>query len=156
MENDEIDTNLIGTASDAWTVEVERGQIARFARAIGDDNPLWMDAAQARAQGFPDVVAPPTFPVSFVMPWDAPWWKGLDRSRFLAGEQSFDYVRTIHPGDVLTLRMTLQDVQRKEGRSGVMDLMIQDVTGTDPEGARVFTHRRITVYRAANSTLRGS
>ena len=99
----EIDRSLIGTSSDAWIVEVERGAIRRFAEAIGDDNPLWRDAEFARSQGYPDVIAPPSFPVSFVMPDIPPWWEGLDRKRFLAGEHGFSYTRPITVGDVLRI-----------------------------------------------------
>lgn len=152
----EIDRELIGTSSAPWVVEVERGAIRRFAEAIGDDNRLWRDADHARAQGYRDVIAPPTFPVSFVMPGIPPWWEGLDRKRFLAGEHGFAYERAITVGDVLTLRMTLLDVARKEGRSGSMDLMLQEVRGVDAAGQDVFAHRRTTVYRGVGSQVRGS
>lgn len=152
----EIDRSLIGTSSESWVVEVERGAIRRFAEAIGDTNPLWYDREHARSLGYPDVIAPPSFPVSFVMPDIPPWWEGLDRKRFLAGEHGFSYTRAITVGDVLTLRMTLLDVTRKQGRSGVMDLMQQEVRGVDPEGRDVFAHRRTTVYRGLGSTVRGS
>mgnify|MGYP006288636771 FL=1 len=152
----EIDRSLIGTSSDAWVVEVERGAIRRFAEAIGDPNPLWRDGDFARSLGYPDVIAPPSFPVSFVMPDVPPWWEGLDRKRFLAGEHGFAYERAITAGDVLTCRMTLLDVLRKEGRSGVMDLMLQEVRGVDAEDQDVFVHRRTTVYRGAGSIVRGS
>lgn len=152
----EIDRSLIGTSSEPWVVEVERGAIRRFAEAIGDTNPLWHDREHARSLGYPDVIAPPSFPVSFVMPDIPPWWEGLDRKRFLAGEHGFAYERAITVGDVLTCRMTLLDVTRKQGRSGTMDLMLQEVRGVDAEGKDVFAHRRTTVYRGVGSTVRGS
>jgi acyl dehydratase len=40
---------------------VEAGHIMMFARAIGDPNPLYHDAAYARASEFGGVIAPPTF-----------------------------------------------------------------------------------------------
>ena len=40
---------------------VEAGHILQFARAIGDPNPVYRDAARARRAGFADVLAPPTF-----------------------------------------------------------------------------------------------
>ena len=152
----EIDTSLIGTSTEPYVIEVERGAIRRFAEAIGDTNPLWVDPDFARAQGYEDVIAPPTFPVSFQMPGIPIWWRGLDRKRFLAGEHRFSYARPIHVGDVLACRMTLVDVERKQGRSGSMDLMLQEVRGVGGNGDDVFTHRRITVYRGAGNALRGS
>lgn len=152
----EIDKNLIGVSTDSYIIEVERGQIRRFAEAIGDDNPLWLDRDFARLQGYADVIAPPSFPVSFQVPGTPIWWQNLDRKRFLAGEHSFTYVRPVCAGDVLTCRMTLVEVERKEGRSGQMDLMHQEVHGIDASGEHVFTHRRITVYRGAKSIVSGS
>jgi acyl dehydratase len=35
-----------------------------FARAVGDPNPLFVDAERARAAGHPDVIAPPTFGIA--------------------------------------------------------------------------------------------
>jgi len=43
--------------------EVSRVKIAEFATAIGDSSPLCRDRAAARAAGYPDVIAPPTFAV---------------------------------------------------------------------------------------------
>lgn len=152
----EIDRSLIGRSTEPYVVEVERGAIRRFADAIGDPDPVWRDPEYAKSLGHADVIAPPTFPVSFVMPGTPPWWEGLDRKRFLAGEQGFHYVRAITAGDVLTCRMVLLDVLRKEGRSGVMDLMVQEVRGVDAGGRDVFTHRRTTVYRGPKNVVRGS
>ena len=43
--------------------EVGREKIREFADAIGDDNPAYRDKAAAKALGYPDVIAPPTFPI---------------------------------------------------------------------------------------------
>ena len=40
---------------------IEAGHIMMFARAIGDPNPIYRDAAYARASGFGGIIAPPTF-----------------------------------------------------------------------------------------------
>ena len=41
--------------------EVTRNDIRRFALAIGDHNPAYLDPEAAKPLGHPDVVAPPTF-----------------------------------------------------------------------------------------------
>ena len=43
------------------TYEVGREHIRRFAEAIGDLNPAYLDVEAAKALGHRDVVAPPTF-----------------------------------------------------------------------------------------------
>jgi acyl dehydratase len=150
-EPTEIDRSLIGSVSEPFTVEVEKGAIAKFAAAIDDPNPVYRDAEAARAQGYPGIIAPPTFPVSFNPPEEPVWTRDLDRRRILAGEQAFAYVRPVCAGDVLTCRTHFVDVQDKQGRSGSMELLLQEVRGTDAHGALVFTHRRTTIYRAAKA-----
>jgi acyl dehydratase len=53
------------------------------------------------------------------------------------------------PGDVLTCRIAFIGVADKQARSGAMELLTQEVRGTDAAGALVYRHRRVTVYRAA-------
>ena len=43
--------------------EVSRVKIAEFATAVGEPSPLCRDRAAARAAGYPDVIAPPTFAI---------------------------------------------------------------------------------------------
>ena len=52
--------------------EVSRVKIAEFAGAIGDPNPVYRDRGAAQAAGYPDVIAPPTFPVEGRVPAEAP------------------------------------------------------------------------------------
>lgn len=144
----EIDRGLIGSVSAPYVVEVERGAVAKFADAIGDPNPVFRDAAAANACGFSGIIAPPTFPVSFIAPEEPAWTRDLDRRRILAGEQSFFYRRPVLVGDVLTCRVTFVGVDEKQGRSGKMQLLTQEVRGVDAVGDEVFVHRRVTVYRA--------
>ena len=89
----EIDRALIGLVSAPYGVEVEKGAVRRFADALGDPNPVYRDANAARAQGYGGIIAPPTFPVSFLAPEEPEWTRHLDRRRVLAGEQSFHYER---------------------------------------------------------------
>ena len=149
-----IDRSLIGTSSAAYSVAVERGAILKFARAIGDTNPLFTDPEFARAAGHEDVLAPPTFPVSFLPPEEPVWWHNLDRKRVLAGEQSFKYSRPIVAGDSFECRIHLVDVIDKKGRSGSMALMVQENRGTDLKtGEEVFVHRRVAVYRGLDNKI---
>ena len=47
--------------------EVSRVKIAEFADAIGDPSPVYRDRDAAVAAGYPDVIAPPTFPIVVTM-----------------------------------------------------------------------------------------
>lgn len=149
----EIDRNLIGAESATYRVEVEKGAIRRFAEAIGDPNPVYRDADAARAAGFPGIIAPPTFPVSFMPPEEPEWTKSLDRRRILAGQQQFTYERPIVAGDILTCRVIFRDVLDKTGRSGRMEIILQEIVGEDETGVRVFSNAKSTVYRESAAAL---
>ncbi len=149
----EIDRSLIGSVFGPFVVDVERGAVVKFAEAIGDPNPIFRDPAAARAHGYADIVAPPTFPVSFLPPEEPEWTRHLDRRRVLAGEQSFRYVRPIVAGDRLTCDIRFVEVVDKQGRSGSMELLVQEARGRDADGRDVFFHRRTMVYRGADSRI---
>jgi acyl dehydratase len=144
---DSVDLSHIGRAGAPFIVEVEKGAIRRFAEAIKDKNPLYHDEDYARARGFRSIVAPPTFPATFRPPQRQPWLKDLDYARLLAGEQSFEFRRPIAAGDVLTCRLHLIDVEEKQGRSGRMQRIIQDLNCIDEGGELVATNRRVAMYR---------
>jgi len=144
----EVDRSFVGTATAPFVVEVEKGAIRAFAAAIGDQDPLSRDEAYARGRGYSGLVAPLTFPASFRPPERQPWMLGLDESRVLAGEQYFKYVRRVVSGDILTCQLHLVRIDEKAGRSGTMELLVQELRATDQNGALVVTNGRIAVYRA--------
>lgn len=148
MSRDEIDRSMIGRASEPFWVEVEKGAIRRFAEAIGDPDPRYRDEAAARAAGLPGIIAPPTFPVTFRPPEEPEWTRHLDRRRILAGGQAFEYERPIVAGERLRCRVHFVGVDDKDGRSGRMEMIRQEIRGEDETGRPVFVHRRVTVYRA--------
>ena len=61
----QIDKTVVGKEYPPYVVTVERGKIKEFARAIGDLNPFYLDDAIGRASQWGDVIAPPTFAVTF-------------------------------------------------------------------------------------------
>jgi acyl dehydratase len=90
---------------------VGREHIRQFARAIGDDNPHVHDLAVARAAGYPDLVAPPTFLVAAIpgqlgLPIDDPAF-GMDFSLIVHGDQRFTLNRPVVAGDELTAVTTI-------------------------------------------------
>ena len=144
----EIDRSLVGTLSEPFHVEVERGAIRKFADAIGDPNPIYRDADAARAQGYDGIVAPPTFPTCFRPPKEPPWFATLDRRRVMAGQMSFEYVRPVVAGMRLVCSLRFVAVEDKQGSKGAMQLLHQELEGRDEAGALVFTAGRSTVYRS--------
>src|SRR5204862_3160320 len=96
-----------------------RGKIRGFARAIGATDPAYLDPAAAQALGYPDVIAPPTFPIVLTATGtqrmiDDPGL-GLDFSRVVHGEQRFRYTRPVHAGDRLTCTTTIEEITSRAG-----------------------------------------
>jgi acyl dehydratase len=127
-------------------LDVERGHIRRFAEAIGDTNPIYVDEAAARAAGHPRIPAPPTFAVA-LRANDPRGGIELDWRKLLHGEQEFIFTRPLYAGDRLTIVGRIAAADVKETRSGIMDVMVLETVATDGEGARVFTARSTVLVR---------
>ena len=95
--------------------EVSRVKIADFAEAIGDRNPLYTDASAAKAAGYPDVIAPPTFPIVITMAASSAAigdpGLGINYAMVVHGEQRFTYSRPLHAGDVVTAQSTISGIR---------------------------------------------
>jgi acyl dehydratase len=95
--------------------EVSRVKVAEFADAIGDPNPVFRDRAAARAAGYPDVIAPPTFAVVVAMASSrvavGDPGLGLNYAMVVHGEQRFDYSRALRAGDVVTAQSTISAIR---------------------------------------------
>ena len=146
-----INTAVKGKEYPPFAVTVERGRIKEFARAIGDLNPFYLDDSVGRASEFGDIIAPPTFPVTFRDEASATGALlkdlGVDISRVLHGEQEFEHFRPIRPGDTLLCRTKITDVYEKTGRSGPMAFVFREIVVTDRSNEIVCAVRHITVIR---------
>jgi hypothetical protein len=56
-----IDRQWIGHRLPDSVLPIERSRLQFFAKAIGETDPVYTDPAAARAAGYPDLPAPPTF-----------------------------------------------------------------------------------------------
>jgi acyl dehydratase len=127
--------------------EISRVKLAEFADAIGDQNPLYRDRAAAQAAGFPDVIAPPTFPIviSIMSSSRALAEPGLNLNYAMVvhGEQRFEYARPLHAGDVVTAQLTITEI-RDVGRNSMMTTTTQIST---VDGEHVCTAHSTLVER---------
>jgi acyl dehydratase len=99
--------------------EVGREKIREFADAIADPNPVYRDRAAAQKLGYPDVIAPPTFPMVITatssqrLLFDPEL--GLDYGRMVHGEQRFVHNRPIRAGDRLAAALTVESIRSIAG-----------------------------------------
>jgi len=119
-----INPDFIGkTFPPSEPYEISRVKLAEFADAIGDPNPLYRDRAAAVEAGFPDVIAPPTFPIVIAMASSgqamADPGLNLNYAMVVHSAQRFELQRPLHVGDVVTAEVTIADV-RDIGRNSVI------------------------------------
>ena len=112
-----INTAYIGrTFGPSAPYEVSRVKIAEFADAIGEPSPLCRDRAAARAAGYPDVIAPPTFAIVVAAVGSAKATfdpgLGVNYAMIVHGEQSFTHYRPLHAGDEVVSQSTIEDIRQ--------------------------------------------
>ncbi len=118
---------------------VGREKVREFARAVFADAPLHTDVEAARALGYADVVAPPTFAMVIqdqtLQQLLAEPDSGILLSRTIHGEQRFAYTRPIVAGDELTATLRVTAVRAVGGNS----MVTSEAEITDAAGAHVVT-----------------
>ena len=130
---------------------VGREKVREFARAVLSEAALHHDPEAARAAGYSDVVAPPTFAI---VVQDATLQQllsdeeaAVDFSRVVHGDQRFTYSRPIVAGDELTGVMTVTSVKQLGGNS-----MVTSATEiVDAAGEHVVTATSTLVVRAEDA-----
>ena len=102
---------------------VDAASLAAFAAAVGTTDPVHTDPEAARAAGYRDVIAPPTFAVSIAQQCDRQFVEdpeaGIDFSRVVHGEQRFVHHRPITAGDEVLGTLTVDSVRAAGGHSMV-------------------------------------
>jgi len=159
--------SYIGASTGRGTLVVERAPITQFAKSLGDHAPEYRNADQARAAGFTDVLAPPTFGFSIQN-----WGKWEERQPapdpdqrnpmaeviggllanggiVLHGEQSFTYHRPMVVGDIMNFQGTVTAVYQKPTGDRVMTFMVIDDVYTDAAtGELVLTSTMNLLHRS--------
>lgn len=143
---------LIGREFPAVTATIDPESVKAFARALGETDPLYLDDAVAARGPFGAIVAPPTYPIAFMaqsMAGAASSFDelGLNFMTLVHGEQEFEYDRPVKAGETLTLTARIHDVYEKEGRSGILDILVLETAASDQAGKRVFASRQTLVSR---------
>ncbi len=130
----------VGVESEPYTNEVEKGAIIKFARAIGDNNPIYADESAARNSRYGGLVAPPTFfrsmhsgpmKVNIKVPYSA----NLD------GGSEWEYFEPVRPGDRITVTTKISNIFERPGRLGNMLFVQRETNYVNQFGNRVAVQR---------------
>ncbi|MDQ4127138.1 MAG: MaoC family dehydratase N-terminal domain-containing protein [Actinomycetota bacterium] len=128
---------FVGLRSEPVRNLVERGAVRRFAEAIADPCPLYIDEGAARESRYGRLLAPPTFPRTF----DYGRVEGLDLppAGLIHGEFCITYERPLLVDEELLCRMELKESYDKRGSRGLLGFLVFERTGESPRGERIFT-----------------
>jgi acyl dehydratase len=98
---------------------LDRLQIARYAGAAGEWNPLFLDEPHAKNAGFPSAQAPGMIAMGFLAELVVDWVRGARLRRFQAR-----FVKIVWPGDVLTARGRVVDRRFEDGGRYAIDIEV--------------------------------
>ncbi len=146
-----IDHTWIGRTLPESRLDLERGRLRFFARAIGETNPIYTDVEAARAAGYADLPAPPTFLFAAELDSGAVV-KMLEEmkvplSKLLHGEQGFSYFRPACAGDTITVTSRITDIYDK--KNGALEFVVKVSEARNQDGDLVAELRTSLVCRNA-------
>jgi acyl dehydratase len=165
-EAEDVLKEIIGEPTGKAKVVVERSPVQHFADAVLSTSPIYHSPDAAKAAGFGNIPAPPTwaFAMEFagkfdeIQPADAPTGSPLAKAigplmakggLILHGEQEFIYHRPVEVGDVLVSEGKIVDAYQKESKGRTMTFIIQETNWSDDKtGEPVVTARFNLIHRA--------
>ncbi|MFH1650930.1 MAG: MaoC family dehydratase N-terminal domain-containing protein [Chloroflexota bacterium] len=150
---------FIGKTGSAVAMEVEKGDIMRYADAVDDANPLYRDEAYARRSRYGSLIAPPGF-----FGWPSRWGKAgpyftalrleLDAAmaragfrRALDGGIEYDFLLPVRAGDTLSATPRILSIDERESRSGKMMFTVIETTYVNQEGELAARARQTFIHR---------
>jgi acyl dehydratase len=128
---------FIGRRSGPVANVIEKGAVRKFAEAIGDPNPLYVDEAAAKASRYGGLIAPPTFPRTFE--YGEVEGLGPPGQGYIHGEHRIRYERPLLVGEEISCYAEVKDYYEKEGREGVLGFLISERVGESLQGEIIFT-----------------
>lgn len=129
----------IGKRSNQVKNTVERGLVKKFAEAIGDPHPLFVDEEAGKKSRYEENIAPLTFPRVFE--YGTIDELNLPSKGLIHGEQKYHYERPLLIGEVIYCYQEVKDCYEKKG----MIFVVLKGYGDMPEGKNIFTTEQILI-----------
>ncbi|WP_082234468.1 MaoC family dehydratase N-terminal domain-containing protein [Halobacillus massiliensis] len=134
--------DAIGKRSNKVKNAVERGAVKKFAEAIGDPHPIFIDVEKYKRN-----VAPPTFPRVF--DYGEIEELNLPKKGLIHGEQIYHYERPLYVGEEISCYTEVKDYFEKNGKSGNMGFLKVKRYGDDLEGNLIFSEEQVVIITEA-------
>ena len=126
--------NKVGEVWYSHQYEIEKGMLCRFARAIGDPNPLWQDEDYARKAGYGNIIAPPSFMATLGMDQILQLLAEAPEETSLHGSTEFECYQPIKAGDVILATIRIANFRQRDGKMGHMFFVTFDITYENQRG----------------------
>ena len=144
-----IDKKWIGHALSASEMTLDRSRLRFFAKAIGETAEQYTDVAAAKAAGYADLPAPPTFLFGAELD-SGTTYQLLDLlqvpvTKLLHGEQSFNYHLSACAGDTVTVQSVIDDIYDK--KNGALEFVVKTSRATNQKNELVAEMRTVLVVR---------
>ena len=134
-----LNTSDIGKVFPSVTAEVEKGRLRFFAKAIGENNPIYTDEAAAKAAGYASLPMPPSFFFSLKMDVPNPFENyekvGAPLAKILHANQTFIYHQSVVAGDSLTFDSHIADIYDK--KAGALEFLVEKTKVSNQRGQHV-------------------
>jgi acyl dehydratase len=139
--------SYIGKRSTSVENCVEKGAVRKFAEAIGDLNPIYVDEEAGKRSRYRGNIAPPTFPRVFH--YGTIEGFHLPNVGLIHGEQSFHYERPLKVGECIQCYTKIKDYYERKGSGGTLGFLVIEDIGEDSGGKRIFTSEAIVIITEA-------
>ena len=158
--------DVVGRSTGRATIVLERGPLMRFAEAVTERNPIYRNRDAAKAAGFDEIPAPPTYFFSGAEFWGAfPEQQPADAvpvpnpmhevmgelfsqgGMILHGEQEYTYHRPVVAGERLTSETVVTDYYAKQSGERTMTFLVTETTYRDEAGEIVLTAIMNLIHR---------
>ena len=135
--------HLIGKESNKVLNTIEYGAVKKFAHAIGENHPIYIDHEYGIKSRFEGNMVPPTFPVTF--DYGSIDGFAISTAGLIHGEQSFDYVRPLIVGESLYCYTKVKNYVEKKTQSGNLGFLTLLNIGEEEDGSPIFNSKIIII-----------
>lgn len=134
---------------------IDKSVVRRYAQAIEDLNPLYLDEEYAKKSSYGEIIAPPTFifdVVNNIFSEVGEDGRGLSRIaipgfRLARGGNEYQFFQPARIGDRIDQKRKIIDVYEREGKTvGKIIFVVYDITYTNQEGEVLGVNRETIMF----------